>query len=261
MTTTARFAGLHVLVTGGGSGIGRAIALRLASEGARVALVARRRDALEATRRAIEDARGEALVATADVRDAAAVGRAFAAARERFGPLHALVANSGLGGPNAPGAGDRFEELVRTNLLGTYACLRAAERHLAPGPEPRHFVVIASILARLGVAGYTGYCASKAGLLGLVRALAVELAPQSVQVNAVLPGWVETDMAREGLEGMARALGTDLAGAKRTALESVPLKRFAEPEDVAGLVAWLLSRDARGVTGACLDMNNGALMS
>jgi len=93
------------------------------------------------------------------------------------------VANSGLGGPNEPGPDDRFDDLVTTNLNGTYRSIRAFESHLAPGPEARHVVVIASILARIGVPGYTGYCASKAGLLGLVRSFAAELAPANVQVN------------------------------------------------------------------------------
>jgi len=121
-------------------------------------------------------------------------------------------------------------------------------------------VAISSILSRIGVPGYTGYCASKAGLLGLVRALAMELAPANVQVNAVCPGWVDTAMAREGLEGMARAMRTTPEEARAVAMQDVPLGRMSSPEDVAGLVAWLLSPDARGVTGQALDMNNGAFM-
>lgn len=260
---SARFTNRHVAVTGAGSGIGRAIALRFAREGARLALLGRRTDKLASVAREIAalPASAPALVFACDVRDRAAVDAAFASLRERGGPLDVFVANSGIGGANAAGPGDRFDELVHTNLIGTYSSLRAAERVLAPGPASRHLVVVSSILARLGVAGYTGYCASKAGLLGLVRALAMELAHDNVQVNAVLPGWVDTEMAREGLEGMAQAMGTDLAGAKHAALQAVPLRRFADPKDVAGLVAWLLSDDARGVTGASLDMNNGALMS
>jgi NAD(P)-dependent dehydrogenase (short-subunit alcohol dehydrogenase family) len=261
----ARFAGRHVLVTGAGTGIGRAIALRLAAEGAQLSLLARRIEPLRATAREIETLGGAAAFArSCDVRSRADVDAAVGEACERQGKLHALVACSGIGGPNGPGASgsaDRFDDLVATNLSGTYACLRAGERHLEEGTHARHLVAIASILARLGVAGYTGYCASKAGVCGLVRALAHELAPRNVQVNAVLPGWVETDMALEGLDGMARALGTDREGARKIALESVPLRRMGQPEDVAGLVAWLLSRDARGVTGASLDMNNGAWMS
>jgi NAD(P)-dependent dehydrogenase (short-subunit alcohol dehydrogenase family) len=196
-----------------------------------------------------------------DTRAAESVERAFSEAVEHAGPLYALVANSGIGGPNAAGGADRFGELVATNLNGTYHCLRAAERRLMPGPRTRHLVAIASVLARLGVGGYTGYCASKAGVCGLVRALAVELAPRNVQVNALLPGWVETEMTRAGLEDMARARRTSAEEARQQALASVPLGRMGQPEDVAGIVAWLISEDSRGVTGASLDANNGALMS
>ncbi|MBL8861748.1 MAG: SDR family oxidoreductase, partial [Planctomycetes bacterium] len=203
---------------------------------------------------------GRAQAFGCDVRERRAVDRAFDAAREAQGPFFALVANSGIGGANEPGPADRFDDLVATNLVGTYSTLRAAERHLAPGPEPRHLVVNASILARIGVAGYTGYCASKAGLLGLVRALAVELAPQNVQVNAVCPGWVETDMALQGLEGLARAMHVPLEEARRRALALVPLGRMSQPDEIAGVVAWLLSPDARGATGQGIDVNGGGFM-
>jgi ketoreductase len=139
--------------------------------------------------------------------------------------------------------------------------LRAAQRHVAPGPAARHLVVISSILARIGVPGYAGYCASKAGLLGLVRSLAVELAPQNVQVNAVCPGWVNTEMAHAGLSDMASAMNVSVDEARRIAMQAVPMGRMSEPEDVAGLVAWLISNDARGVTGQALDINGGAFMS
>jgi len=248
----------HVIVTGAGSGIGRAIALRLAAEGAQLSLLARDLARLRETARAA--GQPDAFMAACDIRERAAVDGAFAAAAKKNGPIHALVANSGVGGPNESGAGDRFDDLVATNLTGTYSCLRAAERHLAPASGARHLVAIASVLARIGVAGYTGYCASKAGILGLVRALAMELAGANVQVNAVCPGWVETDMALEGLDGMAAAMGVSVERAREIALSQVPLGRMSSPEDVAGLVAWLLSEDARGVTGQALDMNGGAFM-
>jgi NAD(P)-dependent dehydrogenase (short-subunit alcohol dehydrogenase family) len=251
-----RLEGRHVVVTGAGRGIGRAIALRLADEGARLSLLARGRDALEATS---ADA-GGAFVAAVDIRDAAQVEDGFAAAAEANGPVHALVANSGIGGPNEPGEDDRFRDLVATNLTGTYVCVRAAQRRLAPGPERRDVVVISSILARIGVPGYTGYCASKAGLLGLVRSLAAELASENVQVNAICPGWVETAMAWEGIDLMAEAMGATREEAFAEAMREVPLRRMSQPEDVAGTVAWLLSADARGVTGQAIDQNGGAVM-
>lgn len=138
--------------------------------------------------------------------------------------------------------------------------MRAAQRHLAPGPERRDVVVISSILARIPVPFYSGYSASKAGLLGLVRSLAAELAPDEVQVNAICPGWVATDMAREGIGLLAEALGVGYDEAYERAMSEVPLRRMSEPEDIVGTVAWLLSADARGVTGQAIDHNGGAFM-
>jgi NAD(P)-dependent dehydrogenase (short-subunit alcohol dehydrogenase family) len=262
MSQNHRFADRHILVTGAGTGIGRAIALRLAAEGASVSLLARNEAKLAQTAEAAKSAgAGAVAVVTADIRQVASVDAAVAAAAGQLGPLHAIVANSGVGGPNAPGSEDRFDDLVQTNLSGTYYCLRAAQRHLAAGPEARHMVVTASILARIGVGGYTGYCASKAGLLGLVRAMAVELASENIQVNAICPGWVETDMAAEGISGMAEGMGVSYDKAYRIAMQAVPMGRMSRPEDIAGLVAWLVSPDARGVTGQGPDMNGGAFMS
>lgn len=253
--------GQHVVVTGAGTGIGRAIALRLAAEGAALSLLARDAARLEETaRRCREEHGARAIALECDITVAHSLERAFDAAHGAHGYLAALVANSGIGGPNEAGPRDRFLELVETNLVGTYRCLRAAEARLATGPGPRNLLVVSSILARIGVPGYTGYCASKAGLLGLVRALAAELAPRGVQVNAVCPGWVDTDMAREGLEGMARAMGVSFEQAHAIAMQAVPLGRMGAPEEVAGLVAYLLSPDARGITGQALDMNGGAFM-
>lgn len=249
----ARFGGRHVVVTGGGVGIGKAIAERLAAEGATLTLLARD---LERLRR-VADALGAHAVAC-DIRDRTAVDESFAAAAAANGPIHALVANSGIGGPNEDGAEDRFDDLVQTNLGGTYYCVRATLRHLAPGPETRHVVVMASILARIAVPGYTGYSASKAGLLGLVRSLAAELAGENVQANAICPGWVDTEMAWRGLDGLAQALGASREAAYREAMREVPLGRMGQPEDIAGTVAWLLSEDARGVTGQAIDQNGGA---
>ena len=247
---------MHAVVTGAGTGIGQAIAERLARNGATLTLLARDAERLAAV--------AEPLGATAvacDIRDAGAVDAAFAAAASERGPIHVLVANAGIGGPNDPGEGDRFADLVATNLLGTYHCLRAAQRHFAPAGEPRHLVVISSILARIAVPGYTGYSASKAGLLGLVRSLAAELAPDDVPVNAICPGWVDTTMAWTGIEGMAAADGISRDEAYARAMSEVPLRRMSRPADIAGVVAWLLSPDARGVTGQAIDVNGGAFMS
>jgi NAD(P)-dependent dehydrogenase (short-subunit alcohol dehydrogenase family) len=248
--------GRHVVVTGAGRGIGKGIAQRLARDGARLSLLARGEDALHQTANEI----GGAFVRQVDIRDAGQVDEAFAAAAEANGPIHALVANSGIGGPNEPGPDDRFLDLVATNLVGTYHSVRATQRQLAEGPDRRDIVVVASILARIAVPGYTGYSASKAGLLGLVRSLAAELAPDNVQVNAVAPGWVDTDMAWEGIDLLAQAIGVTREQAYEQAMQEVPLRRMSRPEDIAGTVAWLLGPDSRGVTGQTIDQNGGAIV-
>ena len=247
-----------MLLTGGGTGIGRAVAVRVAAAGATLTVLARDRARLDGVADELEAAGTlRPRTRSVDVRDREAVDAAVAAAVAADGPLFALLANSGVGGPNEPGPDDRFAEVVDTNLYGTYWCVRAAEPHLV---DEGRIVVTASILARIGVSGYTAYCASKAGLLGLVRALAVELAPRRIHVNAVCPGWVDTDMAWRGFETRARELGGTRDDAFADAMREVPLRRMTRPEDVAGTVAWLLSDDARNVTGQAIDQNAGAWM-
>lgn len=251
----------HIVVTGAGTGIGRAIAQRLAQDGRRLTLMGRRTGLLEETAALVADVGGPTPACVGvDLRDAGSVTAGFAAAAKANGPIQGLVANAGIGGPNSAGDGDRYEALVEVNLIGTYRCLRAAQANLAAGPERRDLIVISSILGRFGVPGYTGYCASKAGLLGLVKALAMEVAGDGVQVNAVCPGWVDTDMAWEGIGGMAGAMGVSRDEAHKMAMSAVPVRRMSKPAEVAGLIAWLLSEDATGVIGQGLDINGGAWM-
>jgi NAD(P)-dependent dehydrogenase (short-subunit alcohol dehydrogenase family) len=229
--------GRHVVVTGAGTGIGAAIARRLRDEGATVTGIARDAERLRPNvDRAI----------ACDIRDPAQVEAAFA---QLEAPLYALVANAGIGGENHPGPDDRFADIVQTNLLGTYWTIRGAL-----GLEVERIVVTASILARIGVPHYTAYCASKAGLLGLVRSFAAELAP-AVSVNAICPGWVATEMSWAGLDEMG-----EREQMFEQAMAYVPMRRMSEPEEIAGTVAWLLSDEARLVTGQAIDHNGGAWM-
>jgi NAD(P)-dependent dehydrogenase (short-subunit alcohol dehydrogenase family) len=252
----------HIVVTGAGTGIGQAIALRFAALGDKLSLLGRNPDTLASTaKQALEKGAPSALVKPCDIRDRDAVESTVATLSQEQGPIHVFVANSGVGGPNEDGPQDRFDDLVLTNLNGTYYCLRAAQKNLAKGPEPRHLIVISSILARFGVPSYTGYCASKTGLLGLVRALSLEVAQDNIQVNALCPGWVDTAMARQGIDAMAEGMGISHDEAYAEAMKAVPMGKMSEPEEIANVVVWLASSNARGITGQALNVNNGAFMN
>jgi len=251
----------HIVVTGAGSGIGQAIALRFAQSGEKLSLLGRRIEALETTaKQAKEAGASSVLTRSCDIRQQKLVEQCFDELAQENGPIHVFVANSGIGGPNDAGPNDRFDDIIATNVNGTYYCLRAAQKHLAKGPTLRHLLVISSILARFGVPAYTGYCASKTALLGLVRALSLEVATDNIQVNALCPGWVDTAMARLGIDAMAEAMGITHDDAYAEAMKAVPTGRMSQPEEIANVIAWMASEGARGMTGQAMDVNNGAYM-
>jgi 3-hydroxybutyrate dehydrogenase len=254
--------GLRCVVTGGGSGIGAGIARVLAAAGARVAVLGRKRAALASTvadLRARGAATDDVLAITGDVTARGSMQRALRTVGAAWGGLDVLVANAGVGGPNGcalPGP-DRWDEVVRTNLDGVYHSVVAALPHLA---DRGRIVAISSVLGRFGVPGYTAYCASKHGVIGFVKALALELAPRGITANAICPGWVDTDMAATGMQAMADALRVDFATARRQALAAVPLGRILEPDEIGATVAWLCSPGARGMTGQAISHCGGQVM-
>jgi NAD(P)-dependent dehydrogenase (short-subunit alcohol dehydrogenase family) len=251
-----------ILVSGAGSGIGRAIALDYdrTRPGTHIILLGRREAPLLETRQLMKRAK-DVTIATASQSDQSALHAALAKLDLPGRNLTAVIANAGVGGENRYGASDRWGEIINTNLTGTYyliqECLPAL---LAAKQKPRHVVIVASILARLGVPGYSAYCASKAGLLGLMRSLAAEHAKAGVYVNAVLPGWVNTDMARQGIEQFAKHIGKPYEQALAMQMGPVPTGKMSEPAEVATVVSYLTSNAQSSFTGQCFDINNGALM-
>ena len=244
-----------VLVSGAGSGIGRAIAITLANSGCGTVLLGRNRQTLEETQSLLKSSAQHAII-VADIKDA----QSIKAGLQNINPtLTGVVANAGVGGENQYGEGDRWQEIVETNLTGTYQLVMESLPYFAPDAnEYRHIVIISSILARLGVPGYSAYCASKAGLLGLMRSWAVEFAAQKILVNAICPGWVSTQMATQGLETFAQNTGKSYDDIYQAQMEQVLLRKMSTPEEVAHLVEYLISQSS--VTGQTLDINNGALM-
>lgn len=239
-----RFEDKIALITGGTRGIGLACAQIFAAEGARVALCGRDADRAAQAATSIGDrARGYAC----DVADSAAVDRLIAAVRADLGPVSILVNNAGLtrDGLLARMKDEDWDAVVRADLNGAFYTCRAAARDMLKQRYGR-IVNVASVVALHGQAGQANYCAAKAGLIGFTKAYAREVASRNITVNAVVPGYIRTEMTAH--------LGED---AVRRILEQVPLGRVGMPEDVARAVAFLTSEDAAYITGAVLFIDGG----
>ena len=247
------------LVTGGGRGIGRAIAHALAGPETFVVVSARTRSQVEQTARDLEQRGGRALGVEMDVTDEQSVASGFARVREAAGHVDVLVNNAGVGGGEPVAGSDlaRWRRILDTNIVGTYLVTRAA---LPLMPSGGRIVNISSVLGRFGVPGYTAYCASKHGVIGFTRALALELAPQQITVNALCPGWVDTEMAAEGMRLGAAATGQTFEQFRDRAIGAVPLKRIIQPEEVAQLVKFIASPAASAITGQTYNICGGQTM-
>jgi 3-oxoacyl-[acyl-carrier protein] reductase len=234
-------------VTGASRGIGAACALRLARDGYDVALTyARDADAAEDVAGRVRALGRAASIHRLEARDGRA-GETVAEAQDALGPIDAAVLNAGItrDGPVLRMRGEAWREVIDVNLTGTWWAARAALDAMAPRGRGT-VVALSSIVGRLGNAGQANYAASKAGIIGVVRALAVEAAADGVRVNAVAPGYIVTRLT-DALEPAHR----------ERLLAATPLGRLGEPEDVAGPVAYLCSDRARFVTGTVLAVDGG----
>jgi NAD(P)-dependent dehydrogenase (short-subunit alcohol dehydrogenase family) len=252
----------RALVTGGGSGIGRAIAERFASEGAVVAITGRRLEKLDATRAAIEKAGGRCHAYAFDVREVAKADAFVARVARDLGGLDVLVNNAGISGPTplSEVTPERWRDILATNCDGAFFMARAALSHIRDHQNGR-VINIATIGAAIPFPGWTAYCASKAALIGITKCLAMEVAPRGITVNAILPGWVLSDMQQAGVETIAAAMGKTVDDAMPLILSQVPLGRMSEADEVAALAVHLASDDARGMTGSSSVVSNGAYMN
>jgi len=243
------------LISGAGSGIGRAMAMQLATQGHRCIVLGRSQLRLQHTLDTLPGPGHQLLVA--DIRNAESLQQAAVVLGNTS--LNGLLANAGIGGENYWGEADRWDDIISTNLTGTYNFVNTFLPHLRKAEGTKHILITSSVLARLGVANYSAYCASKAGLLGLMRSWAVQYAPEGILVNAICPGWVDTEMSQEGLQGIADSIGITKNEFYDIAMQSVPLKRMSQPEEIAGLAGYLLSQSS--ITGQTLDINGGAVMN
>jgi 3-oxoacyl-[acyl-carrier protein] reductase len=243
--------GKVALVTGASRGIGRAIALRLASEGAKVAInYAGSTAKAEAVKTEIEQNGGEAILVQADVSDSASVDAMVAKVIEAFGQIDILVNNAGItrDGLMMRMKDEDFDAVINTNLKGVFYCTKVVSKLMMKKRSGR-IINMASVVGLMGNAGQTNYAAAKAGVIGFSKSAAKELAARGITVNMVAPGFIATDMT---------AAMTDKA--KEMTLTGIPLKRMGEPEDVANAVLFLASDNASYITGQTINVDGGMVM-
>ncbi len=245
--------GRVALVTGASRGIGRAIAQVLAARGAKVAVnYARRSDAAEEVCAAIREAGGEALPVGFDVADPDAVAAGIKTVVGELGGLQILVNNAGISIDSLilRASPEDFEKILAVNLRGAFHCAKVASRHLLRAKADGRIINVTSVVGEQGNVGQSMYAASKAGVIGLTKSLAREFASRGVTVNAVAPGYIETDMTEAAIDADGRA----------ALLEQIPLSRIGAPEDIAEAVAYLAAPAAAYVTGHVLRVNGGLLI-
>lgn len=237
-------------ITGASRGIGRACAIALADSGTRVVLAARQLGALEEVATEIRRAGSDAFIVSIDLASQDSIKEAFSRTSKEFGRIDILVNNAGITRDGLALRMKRqdWDAVLETNLSGSFFCIQQV---ISPMIRERwgRIVNITSVVAEAGNAGQANYCAAKAGLIGLTKSLAHELASRNVTVNAVAPGFIETDMTG----GLSDELKTKIT-------ESIPLKRIGKPEDVAAAVKFLASEEAGFITGHVLDVNGGMYM-
>ena len=241
------------LVTGASSGLGAHFARLLASQGAKVALAARRLDRLQSLAGEIEAAGGTALAIECDVTNEASVVEAAARAAAGLGTLDILVNNSGVTGrkPFLDGTAEEWDSVLDTNLRGAFLMCREFARAAIAAGQGGRIVNVASILGLRTIKGVVPYSASKGGLVHMTAVLAMELGPKGITVNALAPGYVETDLNRAFLQG---PVGARIAS-------RVPLGRLGQPEDLDGALLLLTSDAGRFITGVVLPVDGGHVVS
>jgi 3-hydroxybutyrate dehydrogenase len=250
------------LVTGGSRGIGRAIALALSDAGMAVAVAARSEASLKSVVMEIEKRGGRTVASKCDVTSSGSVAAAFARVRETLGPVDILINNAGT----AEGASilkldeSHWDREIAVNLTGTYLCTRAA----LPDMVARGFgrvINIASVAARIGFPYTSAYCAAKHGVLGFTRAVALEMATKGVTVNAICPGWVDSEMTDGTIARIAEKTGRTTEQARQELERKSPQQRLIQPDEVAAVAVFLASDAAHGITGQAIDVDGGEVMA
>ncbi len=248
-----RLDGRVAVVTGAGRGIGAAEALKMAQEGAKIAVLDLSAEAGQDTVEAVEQAGTEAIAIACDVSSSKMVGAAFEEVKNHFGRVDILVNNAGLLRDNLlfKMTEDDWDKVMDVHLKGSFLCTKAVQGYMVEQEYGR--IIMTSSIVALGNKGQANYSAAKGGLQSLARTLALELGRFNVTVNTIAPGWIETEMTREAAE----RVGMDIEDMKERFAKNIPLRRFGRPEDIANVVAFLVSDEASYISGETIYVAGG----
>jgi ketoreductase len=249
------------LVTGGATGIGKAIGLQMAKNRAKVAIASRNLSHLATATAEFEELGLTVLPVSMDVRKKHDIQRAIHEIVSKWGAIHILVNNAGISGLSLIDDPDdsKWFNIVDTNLNGMYLITKAVLKHM-PDHKGGRVINISSVLGKFGVPGYSAYCTTKHGIIGFTRALALEVVNRGITVNTICPGWVDTEMAVQGINETAAFQGITPEQFKAQAIAGVPIKRFLEVDEIAELVCYLASNQAKGITGQAINICGGQTM-
>lgn len=258
-TNVSSLDGRHAFVTGGSRGIGEVVAGALLEAGARVTITGRNAEAVAATAERL-GARGACRGEVVEVTDAASIRRAAEAARAAFGPVTIIVANAGQAesAPLHRTADELWDRMIGVNLTGTFLTIRELLPDLLAAGWGR-IVNVSSIAGLAGAPYITAYCAAKHGVIGLTRALGVELAKKNITVNAVCPGYTETDMLDFAVTKIVEKTGRSVEEARADLTKGNPQGRFVTPEEVANTVLWLVSPGSESITAQAIAISGGEI--
>lgn len=254
--------GKTALITGGGRGIGRAVALAFAREGARIAVLARTVAEIERVASQIADDSGvETMFAQCDVSIKESVEHAFMTVRDRFGQVDILVNNAGIAesAPLVRTSDELWDRIIAINLSGTFYCTRAALPLMIEKGWGR-IINIASVAGKTGAPYISAYTASKHGVVGLTRSAAMEVASRGVTVNAICPGYVETDMVTRAIENIKAKTAKTTSEARDVLNQMSPQNRLITPEEVAALAVLIASDEGRGINGQAINVDGGSVL-
>ncbi|WP_025897000.1 SDR family NAD(P)-dependent oxidoreductase [Sneathiella glossodoripedis] len=244
----------HVVVTGGGSGVGAAIAQELAVAGYRVTVMGRRLEALEQVTAGHSNIRA----VVCDVASSVSVHEAFEKARDEFGPVAITIANAGTadGYPFSKMTADQWQHSIDVNLSGVFHCYKASLEDMTKAGWGR-LIAIASTAGLKGYAYVSHYTAAKHGVVGLTKSLALECARTGVTVNAICPGFTETPMLERSIENIQAKTGMDREAARAALSQSNPMGRFIQPAEIVQTIKWLIGPNSQSITGQAISVSGG----